>query len=355
MEVEISFSGLCVFNNVRGTNANLGDPAVIMIRTDDQVPAANSTTTPVSTFESVTSTRVPTHFFSPSVDAVAQSRWGQTRKEVDAQIRRRNRKSKIRKPIAEAPPAPDVHIPHISFNSNEVRVDDASESLFKQVPFAPGFRYMQLNGVEIEIENDPAGQPSVDASYDTILKRDNYWPAATGSYNPDVVPLSAGARPKASAVVAFLRFGSGTISGGIGAPREWKFERPGRDPLIGTFATEGIYSGFPHSGNDIVLNLRSLDTGDILHTVRFSPIDPALPKMKLFIGNNDKDDIDNAVLRAPSTGMGDSDHFKFLNLTAAPSLVASGPIPTVIEPAAAVPDVLGGVSTGPCGPTSSNG
>jgi hypothetical protein len=186
-----------------------------------------------------------------------------------------------------------------------------------------------------------------------MVKKDQYWPEAANLFNRDYVPLR-GEQPKRSAVVGFMRFGSGTIAAGNLSPLEWKFERPGKDPLIGKFAEEMVYRDFPHSDREVVLRLLDVETRAFIRELRFTPILPEMNELTLFIGNNDSDDIDNAVQRRIAVDIRDNVHFKFLNRVA--SIPDPGRIPKVIRPNGRVdPDQLGGVSTGPCGPTSSNG
>jgi hypothetical protein len=274
---------------------------------------------------------------------------------MTVEARRKRPRTKIDRPVEEGPdePASETHIPHISFNVNDVRVNEEAAPFFQGVPMAPAFRFIQLNGVEIEIANDPPGKPVVDPSYDQVVKKDQYWPEAANLWNRDYVP-ERGNQPKRSAVVGFMRFGSGRIKAGRLAPVQWKFERKGRAPLVGTFAEEVIYSDFPHSGDDVVLRLLDVETREMIQELRFSPARPDLEKLTLFIGNNDSDDIDNAVQQLSAIDMRDNVHFKFLNRVA--SIPDPGRIPRVIRPRVPVdPDLGGGVSTGPCGPTSSNG
>jgi hypothetical protein len=337
MQTEIVFSGLCAFNNLSDKNPTMPEPSVILVRTDADAEVQARSVDPSSTDDKTSP------LFSPAVAATISARWKRPRSVID------------KKDSVEADAAPDVHIPHLSFNSTEVRVNEEAETLFRQVPLAPGFRFMQLNGVEVEIATDPPAKPNLDDSYDLVLKKDDYWPEAKNQWNRDFVP-ERGKQPKRSAVVGFMRFGSGTISAGHLAPVKWKFERNGQGPLVGKFAEEVVYSGFPHEGDEVVLRIRDIETRELIHELRFSPVVPGLEKLTLFIGNNDSNDIDNAVQRRVAIDSRDNRHFKFLNrISSAKDL---GRIPTVVRDPLPQPpdnDRVGGLSTGPCGPITSNG
>lgn len=368
MDVEIVFSGLCTFHNVRDINPTMPEPSVILIRTDNE-PSAESiaaagSRSPAASLSSVS-------LKSARVSAVLEGRRERTREDID-----RKRSELIQRQIAEGNPQraarsgeakcsqtsagatvedTDVHIPYLAFNVGNASVDDPTG--FVDVDFAPGFKLLQLNGVEIVIQNDPPGTPTVDPSYDSVLKKDNYWPEAKDLWNRDFVPVRGG-KPKKTAVAGWMRFGGGTISSDQLCPVAWKFDaRPGFPQLSGFFNLEVIYSGFPHSGNTIVIELRDLETGILIRDpLVFSPVSSTQEKLTLFIGNADPCDVDNALLRAPLADMPDNDHFRFLNRVA--SISDPGILPTIVRPPSSAKTKRrppGGFSSGPCGPTSSNG
>jgi len=342
MEAEIIFSGLCAFHNLHDRNKTMPEPSVILVRTDDQEE------TPEERPEETPFISSMPQLFSPYVNTVVQARRNRTREEIDKPIKERGGDE-----APEPRQAPDVHIPHISFDSRKVRVNEDAEPLFQGVPMAPGFRFIPLNGVEIEIENDPPSKPEVDESYNRVVQKDDYWPEARNQWNRDFVP-ERGQQPKRTAVVGFMRFGSGRISAGHLSPVPWKFERIDQEPLVGTFAEEVVYSDFPHSGNDVVLRLLDVETRELVRELRFSPL-PGTDKLTLFIGNNDSDDIDNAVQRRIPADVRDNVHFKFLNRVA--SIPDPGRTPSVVRVSSEAPnpDNVAGISTGPCGPIGSNG
>lgn len=343
MEAEIVFSGLCAFHNVHDVRDHqMPEPSVILVRTDDQ---------PQDIREGVAGTLTPDDLekqvlFSSAVAQTIRERWTRPRRAID------------RAPGEEGSEAPgDIHIPHISFDSTQVRVNEEAESLFQPVPFAPGFRYMALNGVEIELVGDPPFEksPVVDESYDLkVVQKDHYWPEAANQWNRDYVPFR-GAQPKRSAVVGFMRFGSGRISAGNLSPVAWEFPPDSEgNRLVGTFAEEVIYDKFPNNG-EVVLRLRDVETRTILRELRFSPLMPEAQKLTLFIGNNDSNDIDNAVQRRVPLDVRDNVHFRFLNRVA--SIPDPGRTPRIVRNSSSdsTDERLGGVSTGPCGPVGSNG
>ncbi|HEX2831565.1 MAG TPA: hypothetical protein VHW00_01040 [Thermoanaerobaculia bacterium] len=372
MDVEIVFSGLCAFHNVRDINSTMPEPSVILIRTDNEPPSSVAPSASIATASSGSTSSADrlssVSLKSSRVSAALESRGNRTREEIDdeksaliaAQIAQRSPQAAPRSGQASGGRAAavddsDVHIPYLAFNTGNATVDDPTG--FVDVDFAPGFKLLQLNGVEIVIQNDPPGAPTVDPSYDLVLKKDAYWPEAKDQWNRDFVPLR-GEKPKKTAVAGWMRFGSGTISSDQRSPVAWKFDaRPGFPQLSGFYNLEVIYSGFPHSGNTIVIELRDLETGVLIRDpLVFSPVSPTQDTLTLFIGNADPNDVDNALLRAPLADMPDNDHFRFLNRVA--GVPDPGILPTIVRPPASPrpkPRPPGGFSTGPCGPTSSNG
>jgi hypothetical protein len=310
MEAEIIFSGLCSFINVRDANNTMTEPSVIVVRTTPRLPQDDPPP-----------------------------------------------------PAPEGEPEPKEHIPYIAFRTANVKVDVLEGGFeFEKVPKAPGFQLLRLDGVELKIEGNPPANPTVHDSYDRVVKKDDYWPEAKDLWDRDFVPEPAQDggplnRPKKSAVVGFMRFGAGRIAAGRIAPVEWSFARQGAPPHRGRFAEEVIYSGFPHGdGTDVVIRLEDLETGESRGRLRFSPRTPKDDKVTLFVGNNDEEDIDNAVQRRIPSDVPDNDHFKYLNRVA--KLNDDGPIPLVVRPSVyspAGPRSGGGSSSGPCGPHSSNG
>jgi hypothetical protein len=250
---------------------------------------------------------------------------------------------------------PDVHIPYIGFDSRTVNVEVLEGNVvIEDVPRLEQFKFMRLDGVELKIENDPPDKPMVDRTYDRVVKKDDYWPEARNVWNRAFVPERT-KQPLKSAVVAFMRFGRGKIAAGKISRVEWSFVRPGREPHRGRFAEDVVYSGFPHTDQSVVIRLTDLEDGTLRATLRFSPTNPAATKLTLFVGNNDRSDIDSAVERRIAEVVPDNEHFLFLNLVA--DLDDEGPIPSVIHPSVFTPpgDIGGGHSSGPCGPNSSNG
>jgi hypothetical protein len=352
MDVEIIFTGLCSFLNVNGQNATMTEPSVILVRTDDHSahdmhethdPKASSEKDLASSASTSASSSSP-----PGANAAAE-------------------------PIV-APPAGDMeHIPYIAFNTTDaVLVDDATKQEpadLKPVFEAPNGRFLRLAGADplpaavlIEIVGVTPGQPTIDPSYADVVKKDDYWPEAKDKWNRAFVPEPAKNgklnKPDKSAVVAFLRFGKGTISATRICPFLWHFDKPGGGVHEGNFAEEVIYSGFTHPGDDLVITLKYLDTEALVRTLRFSPKVADQEKLRIFIGNNVEGDMDNSVNRLiPGSINPTGHHFSFLNQVA--SIETAGPIPSALTPKVPPPPPppefgSGGIG-GVCGPNNSSG
>ncbi|HEV7425792.1 MAG TPA: hypothetical protein VGQ46_05455 [Thermoanaerobaculia bacterium] len=345
MDVEIVFTGLCSFLNVNGQNETMTEPSVIIVRTDDHA----GHDMPGMDLSSVSSSTSVTGSGPPTSDAAAG---------------------------ANPPHAAGSHehIPYIAFDTtNATLVDDATGAEpadLAPVVDAPNGRFLRLAGaaplpeaVLIGIEGDTPGKPTVDPSYAKVVMKDKYWPQAKDQWNRDFVPEPAkngiSNKPSKSAVVAFLRFGQGKIYADRICPFFWHFDIPGGGSLEDNFAEEVIYSGFTHPGDDVVITLKTLDTEDLVRTLRFSPKVAGQAKLTIFIGNNVEGDMDNSINRLPPSSINPTGHhFAFLNQVAAASLKTSGPIPT----AGAVPGKPplppgggGGGIGGVCGPQNAGG
>lgn len=364
MDVEIVFSGLCVFNNVRNKPELEHEPSVTLVRTDGV--ASRDIASGAVAASGPTSDRVA---------AAIEDRWNRSRAEIDrghfeamqqeivATLEARGKQKDWGgvAPIVEEGPADgaadgggsEVHIPYLAFNSVKTTVNDRSG--FVDVKDASGFLMLPLNGIELVVKSNPAGTPTVHSSFDLVVKRDEYWPAARGQWNREVVPLR-GKRPTKSAAVGFMRFGAGLLSSGRLAPNAWQFDRPGLSPLVGVFAEEVIYSRFPHDKDDIVIELLDIESGArVRDPLRFSAR-RGETLIRLFIGNNDSNDVDLAVTQTRTIGMSNTNHFRFLNRSSLQN--GLGVIPTVIADANPLPILdrpVGSYSSGPCGPITSNG
>jgi hypothetical protein len=320
VDVEIVFNGLCSFLNVRDTNNDMPEPSVILVRTDKEPPP---------------NTHPPTEM--DDMDDMGDGDSGGT----------------------------TPHVPHksfLAFDSKTIRIDDASG--FVRVPEKADFWSLTLSGVLIKIKDDN-GQPTVDGSYDDVLKKDRYWPEAANLFNRDYVP-ERGKKPKKTAVNAFLRFGSGTITAGRLSTVQWKFIRNDGQTYINYFAEEVVYSGFGHSGDTIVIELYDLFTDQRLRTLTFFARTSDVDMLTLFIGNNTKAGIVDALNRAPKDGVQpkDGSHIAYLNAVADPDVSPYGPIPKAVPQPVPLDDgsgpvveenLGGGGSDGFCGPGSANG
>jgi hypothetical protein len=329
MDVEIIFSGLASFLNIRHPDPKLTEPSVILVRTNDD----------------------------GKHDAVAQDHHGMPGMEHSAGGSSAAPPPPL--PGSGTPPAPDPddhnHIPFLSFNTEEVKVDNATG--FIPVPDAISHMYMPLDGVELVIQNDPpAGKLRVHQSYDNVADKDKYWPASRGKFNHDFVPR-CGEKPKKEAVSAYVRFGSGELAAGKMALAAWVFFDAGKVTHSGVFAEEVIYRDFPHTGHDVVIMMADLVTGRPIHTVRFSPLSPYQEKLTLAIGNHVASDLNKVVRREQANVFKIAtagSHFAFLNAIAA--MPAPGPLPKPV----AVPQppstfTAGGPQGGPCGPVGGGG
>jgi hypothetical protein len=319
--VELAFSGLCSFLNVRDNNNSMPEPSVILVRTDNELPPN-------------------TH--PPGMDM------GGT--DMDG---------------GDHPGGPARLVPHTSFlafDSKTIRVDDASG--FVRVPDKPNFWSLTLSGVLIKIKDD-SGKPTVENTYDNVLKKDKYWPEAANLFNRDYVP-ERGKKPKKTAVNAFLRFGSGTITAGRLSTVQWKFIRNDGKTYINYFAEEVVYKGFGHSGETIVIELYDLFTDQLLRTLTFSSALPDVDTtLTLFIGNNTKAGIVDALNRASDEKAQpkDGSHVAYLNAVADPDVSPYAPIPQAVPQPVGTGSGSGhptehpggGGSDGFCGPGSANG
>lgn len=301
MDVEIIFTGLCTFLNLEDDHDDLPEPSVILVRAEGHGDHHDS-----------------------GVD--------------------------------------DRHVPFIAFDSREVLVTGAAD--LRKVPGAPPFRMIVLDGEEIAIEKcEPPGKLDVGPSYATVVKRDDYWPQAIGSYDRDVVPQKGAAhKPLAARVAAFMRFGDGRITADNLTTHEWEFaipelNRPAGAPAVhrDRFAQEVIYSEFPHSGDEIVMTLTKLDKPSVSRTFRFSRAPQNKQQLTLVIGNLVEDDLQQAVnggvMANPRVG---GRHFELLNRTA--GLKDPGPIPVAVTTRTVRRGGPGGGGSGGlCGPNNGNG
>lgn len=297
MDVEIVFTGLCSFLNVRNSNKLMPEPSVILVQTK-------------------------TH---PEGDAHA----GHNGKD-------------------------HVHIPYLAFDKFRAQVN--SPELFNEsVPQTlDQFIFMRLNGFEVKVDGIPDGALNVDPNYDDpvkgVVRRDDYWPEAIDKFDETYVPKK-GAQPKKSAVETFMRFGSGNIAAGSRAKVDWIFPKLDGTEFKGKFPEEVIYR-FSIPGDELVVRLVDLEEPQQLqHELRFTR-QPKKKKLVLHIGNNVLDDMDNAVFRIRPDLVEDGDHFKFLNLTAG---ILGAPKPKLGPPPKnPKPNKGGGVRGGACGPNNGN-
>jgi len=318
MDVEIVFSGLCSFLNVYDNNPTMGEPGVILIRADR-------------------------HHHDNGEPAEHDHDHGEP-EEHDHEA--------SGEPGGGVINSEDIHIPFIAFDTGFTQVNDPTG--FTAVDDRPEFVFMTLDGEEISIEGHQPAVPQVNDSFEQVLRKDDYWPEAKNQWNRDLVP-ERGQKPKASAVAAFMRFGSGLITAQRLSSEFWSFSKPGLSAHVGRFAEEVSYSGFPLSDNDeLRITLTHLETGTV-RTLVFSSIDPEAEVLTIFIGNNTDDGMDEALDRQPSKPdePRHGRHVSILDRVANPDLGTSN------REAKPVPPLLGfrkgGGGSGYCGPGSANG
>jgi len=346
MNVEIVFSGLCSFLNVNGLNETMTEPSVILVRTDH-------------------------HMDMPGMSKSSRSGTSGYSVRQPKETKSKTSGKKHRHPKPAPPAAPKVeqgamveHVAFIAFNSLTTKV-----TADPVVPFeiaheeASNFQMLRLDGVEIEIENDPPGTPNLpDDTYRTlVVRKDDYWPEVKNKWDRSFVPEpGSGKKPDRSSVIAYVRLGNGDITAGRICPFPWKFAKLDGTFFEKNFAEEVTYSNFPHTGDEVVLKLKDLQTGALVQTLRFSALPANHGTITIFVGNNMQEDIGFAVNRKQPGVREEGDHFKFLNRIADPKLAHrhGGPTPILGKrnrPIEGGANGGGGIGGGPCGPNNGNG
>lgn len=306
MEAEIVFTGLCSVLNPEGTkNKKMGDPAVILVQTNDE-DGTNA---------------------------------GKHSKKHDG--------------------AHAKHVAFLAFDPAKVDVQGIDVATLPNVPKSGGFVYIPLDGVELQVKEQGFRGAIVDQMYrEYVAHRDDYWPMMAGKFDKDLVPPH-GCRPKKSLVKAWMRFCGGRISASRISKAPWQFRVLKKNNKTGKiessmlqqcFAEEIVYDGFPHDPDALVIARKDIETAEDQGDLRFSTKEATLT---LIIGNHMKKAMGAAVRREITTHVDDptADHFKFLNRTAGKM---KGPIPKVKNPPPSDDHPTGG-SSGACGPGSGNG
>jgi hypothetical protein len=292
-EIEIVFTGLCCFLNLRNRNKTMGDPSVILVHTPN-TPGIKHI--PYIAFEKSQIT------VDPPGDATFQT-------------------------LMATPP--------------------------QNVP--TNYMYRALKGVELHIEDDMPGTPEVTPSYDFVARKDDYWPYAKDQWNDQYV-TAPGDNPDPASVEVLMRFGGGAISAERITDFEWIFrDQSGQPALPAYYAQEVLYRIYPSKKPELRLHLTPLeDDGTAEEVLVFKPGGP-YTKIKIWIGNSDDKQIDKAVLRVnppvPDKGI----HFEYLNRVA--SVAQKGPIPEPHYATGRFPVSGGGAGgdTGYCGPSNGDG
>lgn len=243
------------------------------------------------------------------------------------------------------------HIAYLAFDADEVEVTGAAK--LEDVPKTGQrkFKYLAVDGWELVIKDNTAGPPAVDTTYSHLVAhKDDYWPEVKDVWDRDYVP-EVGYRPTNAAVKAWLRFGKGKLSASRISEVPWRFTHASGATLEKNFAEEVVYSEFSHPADEVVIELKELESGNDAGELTFR-LKTGLTKLTLIIGNSLEDDLAPAVLRTPTKRALEpyADHFKYLNRVTA----GTGPVPVVINPLADKANTGGG-SGGACGPGSGNG
>jgi hypothetical protein len=388
MEAQIIFAGLCSFLNLDKHNETMPEPSVIMVRTDHHdhplPPALRTPQLPDAPKEPDPPAASPqpehgadvrshwhidsvAHIDSVEISSTVKIAFTSHDKSGDPAINVMNAPQQtpaVESPVktmAEMPAAePITHIAFIAFDMHQVAVSDVTK--FKAVPGAPTFLYCPLDGVELKVDGDPGGELEINPNYADVVRKDDFWPAARDQWNRAFVPEPGLHQPKKDAVVAFMRFGSGTIERGNLTSQEWQFPINNDAARFGVhkgrFAREVIYGRVPTVENGVNVILSDVETGEEQGRLRFTLLTPSDDgKLTLFVGNNTEKDIANVVNRIQPQNAARGTHFLFLNRIAHPSF-GEGPVPEpiVVEGLAGLAGELPGSGTdGYCGPDTGNG
>lgn len=311
MDVEIIYTGLCVFLNLEKKNATMGDPSVILVRTD--------------------------HHRHDHPETHSHQPWT---------------------PLPDAQTEHE-HIPFLAYDKSTTEVISGKDADWQPIADT-NYLYVPLSGVELSIaEDDRKGPFVVDGSYDNkVVKKDDYWPAAKDQWNRAYVPERSN-KPKSMVVAGFMRFHTGHIRAGKTTNQEWKFKVDGKSSSVHQqrFAFDVVYSKVPHGEGRITILETCLECGHLKHSHKFHP-KVSGEKVTLFVGNNMQHDMKYAVMRrqAPNPAIGK--HFVFINKIADATMgLGDGPIP---EPD--IPVIEGGIpneeessgTDGYCGPANGN-
>jgi hypothetical protein len=373
MNVEIVFTGLCSVLNPRNTNDTMPEPSIILVQTRNH-PGHGAENVIRNDPKDIVS---PGHSHADGgplrvqsdividggnlcdqsevvvrSEVVIRRAGGGAQQTLTVEHSDAEQQPVLAVPAVPALPAADLdheHVSFLAFDKTQVKVDNAAE--FQPVANAPDFLFLRLDGVELTIESNPPAPPVVLDSYNDVVRKDDYWPEAKNQWDRNYVPLR-GNQPKKSAVTAFMRLGRGTLGANRRSAVVAEFPKLKGGKLVGNFADEVVYADFPHTGDDVVINLKDLETRTFMRKLTFSPVSAAVPKLVLSIGNQLAGDMDDAVRRSVSRAIEHGHHFAFLN---AISGLPNGPIPTPLPLPTAIPGGGGGGTGGLCGPGHGNG
>jgi len=251
------------------------------------------------------------------------------------------------------------HVPFIAFDKREVTVSTDDGAPFQYVNTTnQDFYYRILDGHYITLLDDPVGWPNVLPSYDLVVRKDDYWPDAKNKWDRRFVPIGDMSHDPRF-VGAHMYLGAGTVSAERMTDFPWEFrDEQGNPSLRGYFAQEMVYRIYPFRYTTeftIQIVLEPIE-GGLSETYSFKSARPNVDKIKLWIGNNDADDIHRALLRLSSQPK-KADHFEFLNDVS--SVSGIGPVPSPLVPKGTFPAPISGGGTGSdtgyCGPFNPNG
>ena len=233
-------------------------------------------------------------------------------------------------PSVILPRTPDnaKHIPFVAFHVDDIEVTSSTgDAKFKEVTYAKGFLYRELDGVLIRFDDDSIGWPVVLPSYKLLAQKDCYWPEAKNRWDRRYVP-EGDDEPDERVVAAYMRLGAGTVGAERLTDFEWEFvAEDGKCTQRAYFAQEVIYRIYPFRHEWLRLVLRRLDNQGDSETLTFTNIRPNSTKVKIWIGNSDQ--MHKSLLRLSSVPKR-AIHFKHLNDVAYVS--GSGPIPFPVVP-----------------------
>jgi hypothetical protein len=210
--------------------------------------------------------------------------------------------------------------------------------------------------VQLSLPDVDIDFPTILPTFDFVANKDEYWPETKNQWSAaHVGDPRTGARPNPLVVAAYMEFGEGTIAAEHMTDFEWEFRKD--DCSVnkrGYFAQEVLYRIYPFKPPELDVIIERLDKTGQRILLKFMPIADASAKVKLWIGNSDKNDIHRDLRRLSSRPRRGVD-FEFLNSVT--GIKNPGPLPFPIVPDGTFPpeDPGAGGSAGLCGPGNAGG